>query len=421
MHGRAQAGYTVGVSIAQNAILLSSVIVLFAAGAEKRVVFPPSAKPIGPYSPGIFAGEYLYVSGQGARGANGQIPATFEAQARQSFENLKAIIEAAGLTMEHVVYSHVYLENAANYDAMNKVWAEYFSHGIPPARATVGVHKMPLDTPFEINAVAVRDLSRKKAIIPPGYPANAALSPGVMVGDRLYLSGFLGRDINTGKIPSEPEAQVQLALDRMKQTLTAAGMDFRHMVFINPYLTKDMPANVMNRVYAKHFEFGNTPARATIEVASLPSGANIEFTGVAVRDLSKRRAVRPKNMPPSRTASPCVFAEDTFFCSAKSGFIPGPNGGIYAEDVENQVRQTMRNLLDGLEEAGLDFSNVVASNVYVDDLNEFAKMNAVYGKYFAAAPPTRTTVSPLAPVERKRTASGHAPMVEQISIIAVKP
>jgi len=314
----------------------------------------------------------------------------------------------------------VYLENAANYDAMNKVWAQYFSRGIPPARATVGVHKMPTDTPFEVNAVAVRDLSRKKAIVPPGYPANASLSPGVMVGDRLYLSGFLGRDINTGKIPEEPEAQVQLALDRMKQTLAAAGMDFRHMVFINPYLTKNMPTNVMNRVYAKHFEFGNTPARATIQVASLPSGANIEFTGVAIRDLSKRRAVRPKNMPPSPTASPCVFADDTFYCSAKSGFIPGPNGGIYADDVENQVRQTMRNLLDGLEEAGLDFSNVVASNVYVDDLSEFAKMNGVYGKYFSSAPPARTTVAPLPPVERKRNASGHAPMVEQVSIVAVK-
>src|SRR5882762_7590904 len=339
---------------------------LLATGAEKRVVFPPSAKPAGPYSPGIFAGEFLYVSGQGARGPNGQIPATFEDQARQSFENVKFIIENAGLTMEHVVYAHVYLENAANYDAMNKVWAQYFSHGIPPARATVGVHKMPTDTPFEVNAVAVRYLSRKKAIIPSGYPANASLSPGVMVGDRLYLSGFLGRDINTGKIPEAPEAQVQLALDRVKQTLAAAGMDFRQMVFVNPYLTKAMPMNVMNRVYAKHFEFGNTPARATIQVNSLPSGANIEFTGVAIRNLSKRRAVRPKNMPPSPTASPCVFADDTFFCSAKSGFIPRPNSGIYSDDVETQVRQTMRNLLDGLEEAGLDFSHVVASNVYLD-------------------------------------------------------
>ena len=327
---------------------------------------------------------------------------TFDEQARQTFENVKSIVDAAGLTMEHVVYSQVYLENTANYDSMNKIWAQYFSRGIPPARATVGVSKMPTDTPIEVNAVAVRELSRKKAIGPRG-----SFSAGVMAGDRLYLSGFFG-------------AEAQQALDQMGATLSAAGMDFRHVVFVNPYLTKAVATDAMNRVYAKHFEFGNTPARATIQVNSLPNGANIEFTGVAIRDLSKRRAVRPKNMPPSPTASPCVFADDTLFCSAKSGFIPGPNGGIFADDVENQVRQTMRNLLDGLEEAGLDFSNVVASNVYVDDLSEFAKMNGIYGKYFPTAPPTRTTVAPLPPIERKRSASGHAPMVEQVSVIAVK-
>ncbi|MBI1790777.1 MAG: hypothetical protein HYR60_24885 [Acidobacteria bacterium] len=389
------------------------------AAAEKRVIFPANAKPIGPYSPGILAGEFLYVSGQGARGPDGKIAGTFEDQTRQCFENIKSIVEAAGLTMEHVVYSQVYLENAANYEVMNKVWAQVFPRN-PPARATLGVHKMPTDTPVEINAVAVRDLSRKKAVIPPGYPANATLAPGVMVGDRLYLSGFLGRDINTGKIPDDPAEQVQLALDRMKQTLAAAGMDFRHMVFVNPYLTRNIPMEVMNRVYAKHFEFGNTPARATIAVSSLPNGANIEFTGVAIRDLSKRRAVRPKNMPPSPTASPCVLAGDTFYCSAKAGFIPGPNGGIFAEDVENQVRQTLRNLLDGLEEAGLDFSKVVASNVYLDNLEEFGRMNGIYGKYFGSAPPTRTTVAPLAPVDRKRSASGHWPKLEEISIVAVE-
>jgi reactive intermediate/imine deaminase len=407
---------------ARSVLVCASFLLLsaLAAGPDKRVVFPAGAKPIGPYSPGIFAGEFLYVSGQGARGPDGQISGAFEAQARQCFENVKSIVETAGLGMENVVYTQVYLENAANYDAMNKVWAQYFTHGIPPARATIGVYKMPTGTPIEISAVAVRDISRKKAVIPPGYPANATLSPGVLVGDRLYLSGFLGRDINTGKIPEDPAAQVELAFDRVKATLAAAGMDFRHMVFVNPYLTKAMPMNVMNRVYASHFEFGNTPARATIQVNSLPSGANIEFTGVAIRDLSKRLAVRPKNMPPSPTASPCVFADDTFFCSAKSGFIAGPNGGIFAESVENQVRQTMRNLLDGLEEAGLDFSNVVASNVYVDDLSEFGKMNGVYGKYFSGAPPARTTVSPLPPVERKLDAAGHAPMIEQVSIIAVK-
>src|SRR5438034_7154169 len=143
-------------SMTKYALFLTCV--LCAASGDKRVVVAASAKPVGPYSPGIFAGEFLYVSGQGARAPNGQIPATFDEQARQSFENVKSILEAAGLTMEHVVYSHVYLENAANYDAMNKAWAQYFSRGIPPARATVGVYKIPAATPIEINPFAVRDL-----------------------------------------------------------------------------------------------------------------------------------------------------------------------------------------------------------------------------------------------------------------------
>ncbi len=388
------------------------------AGAETRAIFPPGVKPVGPYSPGILAGDFLYVSGQGARHTDGQLPASFEEQATQCLENVKTIVEAAGLTMEHVVYTQVYLDNMANFDAMNRVYARYFPAS-PPARATLGVAHLPTDTPIEISAVAVLDLAHKKPIIPAGYKSSAPLTPGIQAGDRLYISGQQGRDPDTGKIPDDPGDQVRLAFDRFHQVLTAAGMDYANVVFVNPYLTAKMPAKAMNDIYASHFEFGNTPARATIHVSSLPHDAGIEFTGVAIGDLSKRRAVRPKNMQPSPTASPCVFAGDTFYCSAKSAFIPGPNLGIYSQDVETQVRMTMRNLLDGLEEAGLNFSNVVSSNVYLDNLEEFGKMNGVYAKYFSAQPPTRTTVAPLPPVERKRDANDHWPMIEQISIIAV--
>ena len=67
-----------------------------------------------------------------------------------------------------------------------------------------------------------------------------------------------------------------------------------------------------------------------------------------------------------------MFAGDTYYCSAKGPFTPGPDKvqGIFAPTIEAQVRQTMRNLLDGLEEAGLSFSNVVASNVYLDDIED---------------------------------------------------
>jgi len=387
---------------------------------ERKAIVPATGpKPVGPYTPGIMVGDWLYVSGQGARDPAGNFAPTAEGRVRQCFENVKSIVSAAGLTMEHIVYTQVYLHESISYEVMNRIWAEYFPTN-PPARATLGVYRMPTDTTVEINAVAHRDLSRKKAVIPASYAQPVNLAPGVLVGDRLYLSGMLGRDVRTGAIPASPEAQVQLALDRMKEVLSAAGMDFRHVVFVNPYLTRGVPMNVMNKIYARHFEFGNTPARATIQVHFLPHGANIEFTGVAVRDLSRRRAVRPKNMEPSPTASPCVWADDVYYCSAKSGFIPGPNGGIYADNVADQVRQSMRNLLDGLEEAGLNFSHVVQSNVYVDNLDEFSKMNSVYGRYFPAAlPPTRTTVQPLPPVERKRTESGHFPKLEEVSVVAV--
>jgi 2-iminobutanoate/2-iminopropanoate deaminase len=115
-----------------------------------------------------------------------------------------------------------------------------------------------------------------------------------------------------------------------------------------------------------------------------------------------------------------VFADDTLFCSAKSGFIPGPNSGTYASTVETQLRQTMRNLLDGLEEAGMSLSDVVATNVYLDNIDEFAAMNKVYAQYFSGAPPTRTTVQQYPPAERKPDGRDRWPTLEQISLIAVK-
>lgn len=238
-------------------------------------------------------------------------------------ENVKAVVEAGGLTMEHVVYAQVYLDDMQNLEQMNRIYAQYFPQA-PPARATLGVAKLP-GTPVEMNAVAVQDLAGKKPVLVPWYDPREPASPRKLTHNRLFVSAMRGR---------------------VKAVLEAAGLSLGHLVFVNPYLTKQIPMKVMNSLYARRFEFGNPPARATIEVSSPPGGAQIEYTGVAVRDLSQRRAVRPKNIPPSPTASPCVFAGDTLYCSAKNAFIPGPNAGVYAATIEHQLRQSFRNLLD---------------------------------------------------------------------------
>ena len=141
---------------------------------------------------------------------------------------------------------------------------------------------------------------------------------------------------------------------------------------------------------------------------------------MAVRDLKQRKAIRPKNMPPSPTASPCVFAGNTLYCSAKDGFIPGPHGGLYATTTPHQLRQSMRNQLDNLEEAEMNFDEVVATNVYLDDLTDLASFDEVYRQYFGTLPPARTTVQQIAPTERKADKDDHYPGLEQFSLIAVR-
>jgi 2-iminobutanoate/2-iminopropanoate deaminase len=387
------------------------------AAAEIKPILPPGVKSTNLYSPGLNAGAFLYVAGQGGQTPDGKLPNGQEEQIRQCLKNVRVVIEAGGLTMDHVVYVQAYLTDYSSDETLNRVWKEFFPKA-PPARSVIGVAGLH-GTSVEMTAVAVKDLATKKAIVPAGYP-SVAFSAAVRAGELLFVSGFSGRDLRSGKIPKDSAAQVELAFGQFEEALKAAGAGFANLVFVNPYMTSNLSGDVMNKIYAKHFEFGNTPARATIEVAGLTDRSDIEFTGVAIMDLSKRRAIRPKNMPPSPTASPCVFAGDILYCSAKSGFIPGVNGGVYASTVGIQVRQTMRNLLDGLEEAGLDLSNIVASNVYLNKIEDMLLLNDVYSQYFKTLPPTRTTIQQVGFVEPAADAKGRWPTLEQISIIAVK-
>ncbi len=371
-----------------------------------------------PRSPSFDAGDYLYISGQGPRRADGTTPTKFADQVRQSLDNVKRLVETAGLTLDRVVYLQVYLEDTSRYSELNEVFSAYFPKD-PPARGVLGVARVP-EPSLQITAVAVRDLKGKQPVSVPGWTLDKAYSAGMLTRDRLFVSTMPGSDPATGAVPQNPAAQVDLALDRLTAVLQAAGLTNANMVFVNPYLTPDLSTRVMNQQYARRFEFGNTPARATIEVSSLPEGTHIAFTGVAVRDLGRRKAIRPKNMLASPTASPCVFAGDTLYCSAKSGFIPGPNGGVYAATTTSQLRQTMRNQLDNLEEASMDFSQVVSTTVYLDNISDIGAFNKVYSEYFKAPFPARAVVQQIPSSNRSPDAEEHFPDLEQMSLIAIR-
>ena len=366
----------------------------------------------------IEAAGYVFVSGQGPRRPDGSSPEGFEDQVRQTLENVKSALQSKGLSTDHLVYLQVYLEDTQRIRELDEAFAKYFLKDAP-ARAVLGVAAVP-QSAVQINAIAVRDLRGKQPVAVSGAKPNKAFSPGMLTHDQLFVSTMSGRDPGTGAVPQDPAQQVNLALDGLKSVVEAAGLTMAHMVFVNPYMTSEISYRAMNEQYAKRFEFGNTPGRATIEVSSLPDGAHIVFTGIAVRDIGRRQAVRPKNMPPSPTASPCVFAGDILYCSAKSGFIPGPNSGVYAASTADQTRQTMRNLLDNLEEAGMTFDQVVSTTIYLDDLRDSAAFTKIYGKYFLDKLPSQSFVQQLSPGDRKVDEQGHYPTLEQVSLVAFR-
>src|SRR6202166_4133925 len=238
-----------------------AMILLLVSGtfAQRRPIQVPALKlQDSVRSSGIDAGDYIYISGQGPNREDGSMPADFEAQATQALENVKAIVLAAGLTMDHVVYVQVYLEDVKNYQSLNAVFAKYFPH-TPPARAILGVARLAQPA-IEITAVAVRELSERRAVIPANYKTAEPYSPGILTQDRLFVSAMQGRDPQSGAVPDDPAAQVNLALEGLKAVVEAAGLKLSNMVFVNPYLTQKIPMERMNEEYARRFEFGHTPA-----------------------------------------------------------------------------------------------------------------------------------------------------------------
>lgn len=113
-------------------------------------------KAVGPYSQAVRAGDLLFISGQLPLDPSTMqiIAANTPEQARLVLNHLKAILEAAGLTLERVVKVEVFLDDINDFKAVNAVYAEFFKHHPMPARQAFEVSKLPLGAKVEISCIA---------------------------------------------------------------------------------------------------------------------------------------------------------------------------------------------------------------------------------------------------------------------------
>lgn len=125
----------------------------------KRIISTSEAPaPIGPYNQAVLSGNTLYISGQiPLNPATGElVSGDIAAESKMVMENLKAILNAADMTFEHVVKSSIFLSDMNTFSQVNEVYATYFNEKTAPARETVEVANLPKFVNVEISMIAVQ-------------------------------------------------------------------------------------------------------------------------------------------------------------------------------------------------------------------------------------------------------------------------
>jgi 2-iminobutanoate/2-iminopropanoate deaminase len=285
---------TLGVAQVPGPSRLEITCIAYGDLSERKVVGKP--RPGLPFSPGILAGDTLYVSGKGDQLPDGGHPATFEEQVRQAMRNVEATLKEAGLDFRHVVMSHVFLDRYENLEATDRVYREFFADGGEPACATVFVDWIPGGSHVEVTCIATADLPARKVVRPAGLKSGPSFgsvtaSPGVWAGDTLYLSALPGIRFVEGA-PAGPLAEQVNQLARNHSTvLESAGLRIEDIISGCVYLRDMKDYDAMNAVYRPHFS-----RSGAVRTCLMPS-SGIGTDGILVQAsfiAARNRQDRPK-------------------------------------------------------------------------------------------------------------------------------
>lgn len=125
----------------------------------KKIITTPNAPaPIGPYNQAVLSGNTLYTSGQIAiNPKTGELVLNdIKTETTQVMENMKAVLEAAGMSYKDVVKTSIFISNMDDFAEINAVYGSYFDDAIAPARETVEVAKLPKNVNVEISMIAIK-------------------------------------------------------------------------------------------------------------------------------------------------------------------------------------------------------------------------------------------------------------------------
>lgn len=241
---------TVQADLPAHGALVQISLVAVRYGVNHEIIKPSELQsPALPYSWGVLVGDTLFIAGATSRDPKTYQPKLLDmaGQTRQVLDNIGSVLKSAGMSYGDVVACKVFLDDARAFQEMNGVYRTFFPAD-PPARATVRSRLMNPAFLSEIQCTAVKDSSRR-VVIPEGATRSSSpLSPGIQVGNRLYLSGMTGRGPD-GYAPGNVEEQTRQSLENLQATLRTAGMDLTNVQEVLIYVTDIRDAEKVLNVY----------------------------------------------------------------------------------------------------------------------------------------------------------------------------
>ncbi len=255
---------------------------------------------------------------------------------------------------------------------------------------------------------------KREVIKGSGTPAPMAhYCEGVLAGETLYAAGQIASDYKTGVPPearqdpafpyygSDIQKQARYILGNLRKVLQAGGCDLKDVVKSQVFLLDLDDFHPFDQVWKEFFP--SPPPRTTVQVSGLlVPGCKVEIDLWAVQPKAKREVITGKTTPtPMAHYCQGVLAADTLYAAGqiasdyKTGVPPearqDPAFPYSGSNIQKQARYVLENLKSVFDAAGCSFKDVVKSQVFLTDLNDFFHFDQVWKEFFPSPPP-RTTV-----------------------------
>lgn len=366
------------------ALLVVATASVFAMQSKQIVTVGPP--PVGPYSPAVAAGGFIYVSGTLAQDDKGTLVGAGDvaAQTRRVLERIRDVLAAAGSSLDRAVALTVYLKDPADFQAMNDVYKTFWTAD-PPTRTTVAASFVLPGALVEISAIAVPKGAERIVIHPEGWLRSPnPYSYAIKTGDTVFLSGLVSRNGRDNTVvKGDVAAQTKVVMENAGELLKAAGLTHANVVSSRVFLPSGADFQQMNETYRGYFPSA-PPARATVVTALAGRDYAVEITMVA--SLAKKDVISDGRAP-NPNLSAAIRAGNRIYLSGVLGNTPETK-----TDAVAQTRETLARIRTVLTAAGCTPADVVDGIVYLTDAANFAAMNQEYRSFFQRDFPARATV-----------------------------